>query len=317
MFGELVRAHRTKVMVTQEELAERAGVSVRHLREIEAGRVASPRASTIRLLADALRLSDAERLEFQRLGREPSSSSPLRQLTPQILGGTDPARSAGAIGSEARYRRPAQLPRDVPHFCGRQSAIDRLDAILTAASEQPHGVPVVAICGTAGVGKTTLAVHWAHRVAGEFPHGHLYVNLHDFDPAAPPVSHAEAVRQLLDALGVPPQRIPLEPAAQLDLYRSLLTGLRVLVVLDNARDSAQVRPLLPGSPGCLAIVTSRDQLIGHERLGMDSDWISGDLRSRGHRGRAAPPSRCFQRQGCGVAGRSSGDSPNRWRHLAR
>jgi len=112
------------------------------------------------------------------------------------------------------------------------------------------------------VGKTTLAVQWAHRIAGRFPDGQLYVNLRGFGPDGTPVDPAEAIRGFLDALGAPAARIPPGMAGQTALYRSLLRGKRVLVVLDNARDAAQVRPLLPGSPGCLAIVTSRDQLIG-------------------------------------------------------
>jgi tetratricopeptide (TPR) repeat protein len=121
-------------------------------------------------------------------------------------------------------------------------------------------VVIAAISGMAGVGKTALAVHWAHRVVAAFPDGQLYVNLRGFDPGDAVMAPAEAIRGFLDAFGVPPERIPTSPDALAGLYRSLLAGRRVLVVLDNARDSEQVRPLLPGSPGCMAVVTSRERL---------------------------------------------------------
>jgi tetratricopeptide (TPR) repeat protein len=123
-------------------------------------------------------------------------------------------------------------------------------------------VLIVTIDGTAGIGKTALAVHWSHRVADRFADGQLYVNLRGFDPTGSPVSPAEAVRGFLDAFEVPLERIPASVDAQVGLYRSLLANRRVLVVLDNARDADQVRPLLPGAPGCLVVVTSRNQLAG-------------------------------------------------------
>jgi tetratricopeptide (TPR) repeat protein len=119
---------------------------------------------------------------------------------------------------------------------------------------------VAVISGTPGVGKTALAVHWAHCITHRFPGGQLYADLRGFDPAAAVVSPAEALHGFLLALGVPPDRIPEDLEARTALYRSRLAGQRVLIVLDNARDPAQVRPLLPGMPGCLAVVTSRQQL---------------------------------------------------------
>ncbi len=123
-------------------------------------------------------------------------------------------------------------------------------------------VVITAIGGTAGVGKTTLAVHWAHRVRARFPDGQLYVNLRGYDPSGTAMKPAEAIRGFLDALGVPPHRIPVDPNGQLGLYRSLLANRRMLVVLDNAHDADQVRPLLPGSPDCFSVITSRDRLTG-------------------------------------------------------
>jgi DNA-binding SARP family transcriptional activator/tetratricopeptide (TPR) repeat protein len=163
---------------------------------------------------------------------------------------------------EPRWVRPAQLPLDVHGFTGRGGEIARLDAILATAGEQPTAVIISALSGTAGVGKTALAVHWAHRVADRFPDGQLYVNLRGFDPAGSVMSPAEAIRGFLDALEVSPLRIPAGLAAQAGLYRSLLASRRVLIVLDNARDADQVRPLLPGASGCLVVVTSRNQLSG-------------------------------------------------------
>src|SRR6185437_8451446 len=116
--------------------------------------------------------------------------------------------------------------------------------------------------GTAGVGKTALAVYWAHRAAERFPDGQLYVNLRGFDPAGAALDPSQAVHGVLDALGVPAKQIPEDLAAQSALFRSLVADRRILLVLDNARNAEQVRPLLPGSPGCLTIVTSRDQLAG-------------------------------------------------------
>ena len=119
---------------------------------------------------------------------------------------------------------------------------------------------ITVIDGTAGIGKTRLALHCAHQVADRFPDGQLYVNLRGFDPGVPPMPPSEAIRLLLDALSVPSARIPAGLEAQVGLYRSVLAGRRILVLLDNARDVDQVRPLLPASPGCLVIVTSRSQL---------------------------------------------------------
>jgi predicted ATPase len=116
------------------------------------------------------------------------------------------------------------------------------------------------VTGAPGVGKTTLALHWAHRIAERFPDGQLYVNLRGFDPGGSVMEPAEAVRGFLDGLAVPAERIRPDLPAQVTLYRSVLAGRRLLVVLDNARDAQQVRPLLPGTPGCLVIVTSRDRL---------------------------------------------------------
>jgi DNA-binding SARP family transcriptional activator/tetratricopeptide (TPR) repeat protein len=197
------------------------------------------------------------------LGMEPGAE--LRRLHLAILNDDPSAREPDGVPAQQAgpmLAVPAQLPLDVYGFTGRRAEIARLDATLAAAHAQPNAVGVVAMCGGAGVGKTALAVHWAHRVAGRFPDGQLFVNLRGFDPAADPVSVSEAVRVALDALGVPAHRVPASEEAKVGLYRSLLAGRRILVVLDNAATAEQVRPLLPGAPGCLAVVTSRDRLSG-------------------------------------------------------
>jgi DNA-binding SARP family transcriptional activator/tetratricopeptide (TPR) repeat protein len=191
-----------------------------------------------------------------QLGLDPSPT--LRELHTAILRG-DPPPARTPTGTRVP---PAQLPADLTAFTGRADDLRQLDTLLGDSGRGADGSAVVisAIAGTAGVGKTALAVHWAHRVRGRFPDGQLYVNLRGFDPRGA-MSPEEAVRVFLDAL-VPPQRIPVGPDAQVGLYRSLLAGKRMLVVLDNAGTAEQVRPLLPGSAGCLTVVTSRRQLPG-------------------------------------------------------
>jgi DNA-binding SARP family transcriptional activator/tetratricopeptide (TPR) repeat protein len=204
----------------------------------------------------------ARRVLVGRLGIEPGAG--LRRLQQQILTADpalllpEPAPGAAAPGAAVAVV-PRQLPPPVAHFAGRVGELKALTGVLDAAA---GGATVVisAIGGTAGVGKTALAVHWAHQVSEWFPDGQLYVNLRGFDPAGAPVTAADAVRRFLDALCVPPAQIPASPEAQQGLYRSLLAGRRMLIVADNARDAAQVRPLLPGGGGCLVLVTSRSQL---------------------------------------------------------
>jgi hypothetical protein len=155
---------------------------------------------------------------------------------------------------------PHQLPAALRHFAGRTAELTVLTELVEEAAGLGGTMVISAIDGTAGIGKTALAVHFAHHVADRFPDGQLYVNLRGFGPSTTPVQPADAIRGFLDAFGVDQQRIPADVAAQAGLYRSLLAGKRVLMVLDNARDAGQVRPLLPGSPGCLVLVTSRSQL---------------------------------------------------------
>ena len=172
--------------------------------------------------------------------------------------GVEELLRAGASVDGAAPARvvPRQLPGGVAGFTGREAVLARLDELLAAG---PDGAVIAAVSGTAGAGKTAVAVHWARRVADRFPDGQLYVNLRGF-AAGSAMAPAEAVRMFLDALGVPPLGVPAGQDAQVGLYRSLLADRRMLILLDNAATADQIRPLLPAAPGCLALVTSRDQL---------------------------------------------------------
>jgi tetratricopeptide (TPR) repeat protein/transcriptional regulator with XRE-family HTH domain len=170
---------------------------------------------------------------------------------------------------------PALLPYDAAFFTGRSDHLARLDALLgDAGADTRHGTVICALTGPAGAGKTALAVHWAHRVRDRFPDGQLFVDLRGHSAQAP-MRPVEALTRFLLALGTAAERIPGTPEAAADLYRTLAAGRRMLVVLDNAADPEQVRPLLPGEPGCLVLVTSRDRLAGlaardgARRLGVD------------------------------------------------
>jgi tetratricopeptide (TPR) repeat protein len=174
-------------------------------------------------------------------------------------------RSPVGPGSSPARTIAVQVPRELPPalrgFAGRADDLARLDDMLSAARQHPVAMPVIALSGMAGVGKTTLAIEWAHQVSSLFPDGQLYVDLRGFGPG-PAMEPGEAVRGFLASLGVTHEKMPGQMAAQTGLYRSMLAGRRMLVLLDNASDPGQVRPMLPGSAGCLAVVTSRDSLGG-------------------------------------------------------
>ncbi|MGW6754082.1 AfsR/SARP family transcriptional regulator [Streptomyces sp. NPDC055006] len=157
---------------------------------------------------------------------------------------------------------PAELPHDAPGFAGRTSELARLHTLLPPEHEQgpANTVVISAIGGAAGIGKTALAVHWAHQVRDRFPDGQLYVNLHGFDHDRQPLEPREALELLLRSLGLAASEIPPHHEAQGRVYRTLLAGRRLLVLLDNAASAEQVRPLLPGSPTCCVVVTSRNRL---------------------------------------------------------
>jgi tetratricopeptide (TPR) repeat protein len=242
-FGDRLRACRVAANLSQEELSAQSGVSVRAIGNLERGRTRWPHPGSVHRLADALQLTGPVRAEFV--------TAASRRLPPVA------ASMPGSAGA-GRVLVP-RLPAAVSAFAGRSAELATLSRVLT----RPGGTVVItAIGGTAGVGKTALALHWGHLVAAEFPDGQLYVNLLGFGPSSSPVSAVSAVRMMLEGLGAPAGRLPDSEEGQLNLYRSLLTGKRILIVLDNARDEAQVRPLLPGSLTCRVVVTSRNQLSG-------------------------------------------------------
>ncbi|MFD0304076.1 BTAD domain-containing putative transcriptional regulator [Streptomyces sp. NPDC127119] len=205
---------------------------------------------------------EARTLLAEELGVNPGQA--LRTLHQRILradpGLLDPPPPAPAPTpppTPTTTPVPSQLPPSLPGFVGRESELARATALSADGA-----VVVSAVAGTAGVGKTTLAVHWAHRVADRFPDGRLYLNLRGFDPVGVPVAPEHALRTLLASLGADLRALPQDLDALTAAYRTHIAGRRLLLLLDNARDAAQVRPLLPGTPGCLAIVTSRNQLAG-------------------------------------------------------
>ncbi|MFI5734512.1 tetratricopeptide repeat protein [Kribbella sp. NPDC051587] len=214
--------------MTQEELAERAGLSVRSISDIERGLVARPRKHSLGVIANSLGLADTDRAQFIAHYR--------------------PSGATGAI-TTGLYAVPAQLPPDIGTFTGRSALLAQLS----------KSRPLATVDGVAGVGKTALAVRWAHDVRAEFPDGQLYLDLRGYGPDAP-VETGRALEYLLAGLGL--TQLPDTVEARSALLRSTLDQRRVLIILDNALNADQVRPLLPGSANCMTVVTSRNQLRG-------------------------------------------------------
>jgi tetratricopeptide (TPR) repeat protein/transcriptional regulator with XRE-family HTH domain len=238
-----LRDARTRAGLSQEQLAERSGVSIRAIRDIERGVTRGPRLDSVRRLADAL-VTGTARDELIEAG---------------LVQGPD--TEAPAAGGDL----PRQLPARVSHFTGRTVELGMLSGLMAdvdKADAAAGTVVISAIGGMAGVGKTTLAVAFAHQVASRFPDGQLFVDLHGYTADQPARSAGEALEMMLRSLGVPPQRIPADPDERAALYRQRLADSRTLIVLDNATGENQVRPLLPANPGCLVLITSRKRLKG-------------------------------------------------------
>ncbi|MBO1329863.1 helix-turn-helix domain-containing protein [Streptomyces sp. VRA16 Mangrove soil] len=234
-FGGLLREARQRALLTLESLAAASGVSARAISDMERGQ-SLPRQATLSELLDALELDEGER----------------RRL----------AEAATRRRRQNSGRVPRQLPPDLAVFRGRTAALAAAHELTAQVTEPGGHVVVAAVGGMAGVGKTTLAVHWAHQVADRFPDGQLYVNLRGFEDAGHPMDPAEALSGFLTALGVADADLPRATEDRSALFRELAASRRLIIVLDNARDEEQVRPLLPASTRCLTVVTSRSQLVG-------------------------------------------------------
>jgi tetratricopeptide (TPR) repeat protein/transcriptional regulator with XRE-family HTH domain len=245
-FGGLLRQLRDEAGLTQDELAEAAQVSQRAISDLERGINRTARKDTALLLAGALGLdgSACEMFVAAARGRVPAD---------EVL-----AAAAGGSGSAAAASRT--LPRDIAAFTGRQDELGQLMAQWAEAAATGGVVSVHAIGGMAGIGKTTFAVHAAHRLAGSFPDGQFFLPLHAHTPGQRPVSPADALASLLLTAGVSAAQIPPGVDARAAPWRDHAAGKKILLVLDDAAGHEQVRPLLPGTPGSLVLITSRRRL---------------------------------------------------------
>jgi tetratricopeptide (TPR) repeat protein/transcriptional regulator with XRE-family HTH domain len=253
-FGGLLRRLRDEAGLTQDELAEAAQVSQRAVSDLERGINRTARKDTALLLAAALGLD-----------------GPARELFIAAARGRAPAGEAlAAAAGEAGVGGPAAasrtLPRDIAGFTGRQDELGQLMTRWAEAAAADGGgvVSVHAIGGMAGIGKTTFAVHAAHRLAGRFPDGQFFLPLHAHTPGQRPVSPADALAILLLTAGVPAAQIPPGTDARAARWRGHAAGKKILLVLDDAAGHEQVRPLLPGTPGSLVLITSRRRLAALE-----------------------------------------------------
>lgn len=222
-----------------------------------------------------------------------------------VLGNAVQARDVGTIVLE-QARRPSVVPQQLPAasslFTGRETELARLTAVLEHELGKGSTVVISTLAGAGGIGKTWLALHWAHLHQDRFPDGQLFVDLRGFDPSDDPMPPHEAIRGFLDALGVPSVTIPAEPSAQVGLYRSLVAMRQMLIVLDNARDSDHITPLLPGGSRCTVLVTSRDQMAYHRPA----------QRTTGHRRGTRRATLAHAARPCGWAMPGWRPSPPRW-----
>jgi len=202
-----------------------------------------------------------QQLHRRILARDPEISRyGAAGVAGQQLGSPSGAATVSVLPRQPAPGPPRLLPPPGPVFVGRAAEIQELTGLLNARAATPGVTVVAAISGAAGVGKTALAVRWAHQAAGSFPDGQLYLNLNGFGPAGSPLTREDAASRMLEAMQVPPAAIPSSLDGRIGLFRTLLSQRSMLLVLDNARDANQVRPLLPGGAGSLVLVTSRSSL---------------------------------------------------------
>jgi DNA-binding SARP family transcriptional activator len=218
--------------------------------------------------SDALALyRETQELLDEELGVDPghglrSLHERILQADPALMPGSEPVRVADKPDADTPdVQVPEQLPADLRSFVGRSEELAAVDALLPDDPTLP-GPRAVVVTGMAGVGKTSFAVRWAHRIADRYPDGQVTVNLRGFDPARPTLTQREALTAVFDSLGVRPGQVPGDLDRQAAYLRNLVAGKRILFLFDNVRDADQVRPLLPGVDTCLVIVTSRNQLRG-------------------------------------------------------
>jgi tetratricopeptide (TPR) repeat protein len=258
-FGALLRQLRLDNGLTLEGLADRARVAVRTISDLELGNARSPRESTVARLAWGLRLEGPAKARFMAIARGRPVPNGLPDAT-----GTSP---------------PQTLLRDVGSFTGRAWELTELTAAVADATA-PH-VTVRAISGMAGIGKTALAVRAAHRLAPQYPDGQIFLGLQAHAPRQLPMPAAEALTILLQTAGVDARQIPAGLEARARLWRHWLAGKRMLLLLDDAAGSEQIRPLLPGTPGNLVLVTSRQELTALEDAHpVRLDVLSGEEAAR-------------------------------------
>jgi tetratricopeptide (TPR) repeat protein/transcriptional regulator with XRE-family HTH domain len=243
-FGVLLRKLRDDAGLTQEELAEAASVSPRSVSDLERGVNKTARKDTARLLAGALGLTGTARAVFEAMAR-----------------GREPAQTSG-VGQGAAATRT--LPRDSASFVGRERELAKLVGAASDVSGSADVVGIYVIGGMAGVGKTAFAVHAAHHLAAQFPGGQIFLRLHGHTPGQQPTAPVDALASLLLTAGVVPDQIPPGLEARTALWRDRLAGNPLLLVVDDAVDSQQVEPLLPGSGGSMVLVTSRRHLSALE-----------------------------------------------------
>jgi transcriptional regulator with XRE-family HTH domain len=248
-FASVVRRYRLAAGLTQEELAERASLSLRTVGDIERGRIRRPYRRSAQLLGSAFGLSDAELERFVLAARPAPPGAP---------GAGSPARAAEAPPYDPLAAIPRQLPLNPPRLVGRSRALADMSGLLAATAGTR--MAIVAISGLGGAGKTALALRYAHREAHRFPDGQLYVDLHGSASDSRPLPPGAALSGILQSLQVPAAGQPASTDAQAARYRSAVAGRRLMIVLDDARDAAQVRPLLPSAPGCAVVITSRGRL---------------------------------------------------------